>query len=152
MADDEGARWLIDAGEEIDAVAAGIVDRGLGDFNESAAPLHQVKPLACFARRPEVSVVGSVIGGVVGRTWGLCAELQQLWVEPAHRRRGIASQLVRAFETKAWERGCRTVYLETFSFQAPALYRALGYGVRLELTGFAPGISKLVMVHELPQA
>lgn len=145
---DEAACWLIDAsdaGEEIDKFAAGIVDRGLGDFNDSAAPLHQVQPLACFARRPE----GTVIGGVVGRTWGSCAELQQLWVEPAYRRRGIASQLVRVFETKARERGCRTVYLETFSFQAPALYRALGYAVRLELSGFAPGISKFVMLHDL---
>jgi ribosomal protein S18 acetylase RimI-like enzyme len=92
---------------------------------------------------------GSVIGGVVGRTWGLCGELQQLWVDPAYRRRGIASQLVRAFEGHAWERGCRSVCLETFSFQAPALYRALGYTARLELSGFAPGISKFVMVHEL---
>lgn len=146
---DEAARWRIDAGDEIDEDAAAIVDRGLGDFNQSAAPLHQVKPLACFARRPEGTAVGGVIGGVVGRTWGLCAELQQLWVEPACRRRGIASQLVRAFETKAVERGCRTVYLETFSFQAPALYRALGYAVRLELSGFAPGISKFVMVRDL---
>jgi ribosomal protein S18 acetylase RimI-like enzyme len=143
MADD-GAGWLIDVAEEIDAAAAGIVDRGLGEFNESAAPLHDVRPLACFARTPE----GSVIGGVVGRTWGLCAELQQLWVERAHRRRGIASQLVRAFEASARERGCGSVYLETFSFQAPQLYRALGYSVRLELSGFAPGINKFVMVHD----
>jgi ribosomal protein S18 acetylase RimI-like enzyme len=85
----------------------------------------------------------------VGRTWGLCAELQQLWVSPAYRRRGIASQLVHAFESRARARGCTTVYLETFSFQAPALYRALGYEVRLELSGFAPGIGKFTMVREL---
>jgi ribosomal protein S18 acetylase RimI-like enzyme len=138
-------RWIVDVADEIDAEAAGVVDRGLGDFNAAAAPLHEVRPLACFARVPD----GSVIGGVVGRTWGLCCELQQLWVDPAYRRRGIASQLVRAFEIRGRERGCRSVYLETFSFQAPALYRLLGFTVRLELQGFAPGIAKFVMVHEL---
>ncbi len=144
---DEAIRWAIDLAEEIDEEAAGVVDRGLGEFNAPAAPLHDVQSLACFARMPE----GTVIGGAVGRTWGQCGELQQLWVHPVHRRRGMASQLVRAFEGRALERGCRTVHLETFSFQAPALYRSLGYVVRLELSGFAPGISKLVMVRELPQ-
>jgi ribosomal protein S18 acetylase RimI-like enzyme len=144
-------RWVIDLAEEIDEDAAGIVDRGLGEFNASAAPLHDVQALACFARTQEDSVIGSVIGGVVGRSWGLCCELQQLWVDPAYRHRGIASQLVRAFEGRAWERGCRSVYLETFSFQAPALYRSLGYEVRLELSGFAPGISKFVMARELSE-
>jgi ribosomal protein S18 acetylase RimI-like enzyme len=141
----EARRWVIDLADEIDERAAGVVDRGLGEFNASAAPLHAVQALACFARAPE----GTVIGGVVGRTWGLCCELQQLWVEPVYRHRGIASQLVRAFETGARDRGCRTIYLETFSFQAPALYRALGYEVQLELGGLAPGISKFVMVREL---
>ena len=123
---------------------AAVVDKGLGDANAVAAPLHQVRPLACFARDDS----GQVIGGAVGRTWGTCCELQQLWVRPSHRRRGIGARLVREFEQRASERGCHTFYLETFSFQAPSLYRALGYQVRLELHGFAPGIVKYVMVSE----
>ena len=39
-------------------------------------------------------------------------------------------------------------YLETFSFQAPSLYRSLGYEVKLELHGFSAGIVKYTMVHE----
>lgn len=123
---------------------AAIVDAGLGDANEAAAPLHEVQRLASFARRPG----GEVIGGAVGRTWGSTCELQQLWVDPAHRRRGIGAQLVREFERRARERGCRTFYLETFSFQAPSLYRSLGYTVRLELHGFGHGIVKYTMVRE----
>ncbi len=123
---------------------AAIVDAGLGDANEAAAPLHEVQPLACFARRPD----GEVLGGAVGRTWGTACELQQLWVDQAHRRRGIGAQLVREFESRARERGCRTFYLETFSFQAPSLYRSLGYTVRLELHGFGHGIVKYTMVRD----
>lgn len=120
------------------------VDDGLGASNEAAAPLHEVRPLSCFARRPS----GEVIGGAVGRTWGACCELQQLWVSPAQRRQGIGARLVRAFERRAEERGCRTFFLETFSFQAPSLYRSLGYEVRLEIQGFAPGVAKYTMVRQ----
>lgn len=119
------------------------VDAGLGESNRTAAPLDEVQPLACFAR-----IGADMIGGAVGRTWGACCELQQLWVSPAHRRQGIGADLVRAFEQRAEARGCRTFYLETFSFQAPALYAALGYVVKHELHGFAPGIAKYLMVRE----
>ncbi len=124
---------------------AKIVDTGLGDANNAAAPLHQVRPLACLAR----DAAGRVIGGAIGRTWGACCELQQLWVETTHRRCGVGATLVRGFERHAAARGVRTFYLETFSFQAPGLYRALGYSVRLELRGFAPGIAKFTMVREV---
>jgi ribosomal protein S18 acetylase RimI-like enzyme len=124
---------------------AAIVDAGLGDANEAAAPLHEVQPLACIARQPG----GQVVGGAVGRTWGIACELQQLWVDPVHRRRGIGAQLVREFERRARARGCRTFYLETFSFQAPSLYHSLGYSVRLELHGFGHGIVKYTMVREV---
>jgi GNAT superfamily N-acetyltransferase len=124
---------------------ADLIDAGLVTANEAAAPLHEVQRLACIARAAD----GTVIGGAIGRTWGECCELQQLWVEPAHRRRGLGAQLVRAFEGRAQQRGCRTFYLDTFSFQAPRLYRALGYEVQLELRGFGPGIVKYTMVREV---
>jgi ribosomal protein S18 acetylase RimI-like enzyme len=120
-----------------------IVDAGLGAENDAAAPLHEVRRLSCFARLGD-----AVIGGAIGRTWGECCELQQLWVAPAHRRRNVASRLVRAFEARAQVRGCRRFYLETFSFQAPELYRRLGYRVGHELRGFPGGIVKYVMTRD----
>jgi ribosomal protein S18 acetylase RimI-like enzyme len=130
--------------DDVPAAEAGLVDSGLGDANEAAAPLHDVQSLCAFAR----TASGTVIGGAVGRTWGECCELQQLWVDAAHRRQGIGARLVREFERRAQERGCRTFYLETFSFQAPSLYRSLGYDVTHELHGFAPGIVKYLMVRK----
>jgi ribosomal protein S18 acetylase RimI-like enzyme len=122
--------------------AGGVVDAGLGASNDEAAPLHEVERLSCFARLPS----GEVAGGAVGRIWGESCELQQLWVDPAHRRRGLGSELVHRFEARARERGCSTFYLETFSFQAPAFYRRLGYQVGHELRGFPHGIAKYLMV------
>lgn len=126
--------------------AAQVVDEGLGQANEQAAPLHEVRALQCFICTPE----GVVVGGAVGRTWGRCAELLQLWVSPAQRCQGLGARLVRAFEQRAFERGCRLCYLETFSFQAPVLYRSLGYEAVATIEGFGDGILKHLMTHALP--
>jgi ribosomal protein S18 acetylase RimI-like enzyme len=119
-----------------------LVDRGLGESNNAAAPLHEVQPISCFARTD----AGHVVGGAVGRWWSECCELQQLWVEPSHRRQGIGTRLVQAFEAHARSHGCTSFYLETFSFQAPGLYRSLGYEVEYERTGYPHGIVKYHMV------
>lgn len=123
--------------------AADIVDQGLGDANEAAAPaLADVRTLAAFAYADD----GTVIGGAVGRTWGECCELQQLWVRPERRGGGLGSALMRRFEAGAAARGCRTYYLETWSFQARPFYERFGYTVAHELGGFAPGMVKYLML------
>jgi GNAT superfamily N-acetyltransferase len=124
---------------------ARVVDTGLGEANKLAAPIDGVKPLACFAR----TEAGAVIGGAVGRTWGECCELQQLWVARAHRLHGVGSRLVRMFEARGRERGCRTFYLDTFSFQALSFYQSLGYRAAHEIRGFPDGIVKYLMVRNV---
>ena len=119
-----------------------VVDEGLGESNLAAAPLGEVEPISCFAHGQD----GAVLGGAVGRRWGTCCELQQLWVSLAHRRQGIATKLLAAFERQAQSQGCESVFLETFSFQAPDLYRGLGYAVVHENTLFPHGIVKYHMV------
>lgn len=118
-----------------------IVDTGIGDFNDAQAALRDVRPLRVFARDRE----GRVIGGALGRSWGISCELQQLWVHPDRRGKGAGSELLRCFEARAAERGCTLVYLDTFSFQAPKFYAALGYRTVLETGGFTAGIVKHTM-------
>ena len=120
---------------------AAVVDNGLGDANDAAAPLHDVRCLGCFAR----DAAGTVVGGALGRTWGGCCELQQLWVSSALQRQGIAAKLVQAFEAHAIARGCRTFHLETFSFQAAGFYRKVGYTTAYELDVYPHGITKHLM-------
>ncbi|EHR70709.1 acetyltransferase [Burkholderiales bacterium JOSHI_001] len=121
------------------------IDEGLGASNNTAAPLHEVNPIACFARRDD----GTLLGGAVGRRWGTCAELQQLWVHPEHRRNGIGTALVQGFQSFAESKGCSALFLETFSFQAPGLYLSLGFSKVSELAIYPHGIVKYILVKYL---
>ena len=105
--------------DEPPAAVAAAIDEGLGQANEAAAPLHEVRPVACAARLGD----GTIIGGAVGRTWGLCCELQQLWVHPAHRRRRLGTPLVREFESAAKSRGCLTFIWRRSTFRRRACTR-----------------------------
>lgn len=133
------------AHEAIPREDALVVDEGLGEYNDRAAPLHRVRPLACFARAGD----GRVIGGAIGRTWGYHAELQQLWVEEAHRGQGIATRLLERFHAEAGTRGCTFFYLETWTFQAVGFYRGLGYETAFVLEDVGPGYDKHVMVRRV---
>src|SRR4029453_9712019 len=117
------------------------VDAGLDRYNEAIAPLDGVLQLAAFATDAD----GQVVGGAVGRTWGLCCELLQLWVDARCRKVGVGSRLLRDFEAGARTRGCGIFYLTTTSFQAPEFYRRHGYGVLARIEGYPDGIVKYLM-------
>lgn len=125
--------------------AASVIDGGLESANADAAPLESVRPLCCFAQ----TSAGTFIGGAIGRSWGTCCELRQLWVSAAYRQQGIGAALIRQFEDRSRLRNCTLVYLETFSFQAPDFYRELGYATRYSVPGFPGGIVKHMMTKKL---
>lgn len=120
------------------ADALAIVDAGIGEYNDREPALADVHPMAVLARDEQ----GAVIGGAVGRRWGECAELQQLWVAEARRRQGLGRELLKRFETMAAGHGVALVYLDTFSFQAPGFYARYGYTTALLTRGFTGGIEK----------
>lgn len=117
------------------------VDAGLEQHNYAVAPLAEVRQLAAFATDDS----GTVVGGAVGRTWGRCCELLQLWVAPELRSGGVGSRLLRNFEAHARSRGCTTFYLTTLSYQAPEFYRKHGYAVLAQIDGYPEGIVKFLM-------
>jgi GNAT superfamily N-acetyltransferase len=123
---------------------AGVVDAGLAAFNHEASDLAAIRRLACFAKSP----AGEVVAGAVGRSWGTAFELQQMWVRSDLRRQGLGSRLVRRFEEAARGRGATLLYLDTFTFQAPAFYEKLGFRIACELPGFPQG-SKFILTKPL---
>jgi ribosomal protein S18 acetylase RimI-like enzyme len=63
--------------------------------------------------------------------WNGRLVLWHLYVNPTHRGRGVARQLLRSVEAAAVEYGARHIWLETSSVNAPgvAAYRALGFSL-----------------------
>lgn len=121
------------------------IDKGLTEFNEQSANLASVRPLHVVARDES----GQLIGGLIGRTWGLCCEIQVLWVDESTRQSGVGTTLVRQAEAEAARRECVTAFLETFSFQAPEFYARLGYETKHQIDGMPDGICKSYMLRQL---
>ncbi|MBR0231614.1 MAG: GNAT family N-acetyltransferase [Clostridia bacterium] len=73
---------------------------------------------------------GNVIAGCTAYVsgWG-CLYVDDLWVDEKYRRRELGSNLLRAVEDIAADRGCYLSFLETGDFQAGPFYLKHGYTV-----------------------
>jgi GNAT superfamily N-acetyltransferase len=136
--------WRIDLADE---TAQRLIDEGLNRYNVENAALHEVEPLCLKA----VDDRGVLQAGLKGRTWGQCAEVEQLWVDARYRRQGLGSRLMLAFEQSATKRSCTSIYLSTLSFQAPGFYLKLGFEelARVEAHGSHLDIVKFWMIKRL---
>ncbi|WP_340613505.1 GNAT family N-acetyltransferase [Xenorhabdus thailandensis] len=78
-----------------------------------------------------------IIAGLVAKTWWGGLEIQYLWVDEKHRKKGFGRQLMLQAEEEALKRHCHMAYVDTFSFQARGFYEKLGYKVYGELGEYA---------------
>jgi GNAT superfamily N-acetyltransferase len=97
----------------------------LGEFNLAATGIAGGAWLSILVRDD----LRRIVAGLCGNTWGGCAEIRQFWVEESRRGRGLGTALLEAAETEARRRGCRQMFLMTFSFQAPAFYVRRGFEI-----------------------
>jgi ribosomal protein S18 acetylase RimI-like enzyme len=121
--------------EITDAPAAAdeaLVVAGTHDYN-AAFVGKDVRRLCVFARDEE----GAIMGGLTGKTYWNYLEIAFLWVNERHRRLGHGSELVKAAELEARQRGCQYALLDTYSFQALGFYQKLGYAEFGRLAGFS---------------
>jgi ribosomal protein S18 acetylase RimI-like enzyme len=118
---------------------------GVRAFNRAQTGNETPRPVACFLRDES----GKIVGGVQGSLWGRSMHIDALWVDDAHRGRGLGSKLMQAVEEYATAHGHPLVYLETTSFQALPFYRGLGYEVFGELPGISEGESLFFLKKEV---
>ena len=69
----------------------------------------------------------TIYQGLLGNTRGNWLSVKYLWVSEELRGQGIGKQILLKAEETAKERGCKYVFLDTFSFQAPEFYKKFGY-------------------------
>jgi len=68
-----------------------------------------------------------IVGGLAGNTSFGWLYIALLWLPDERRRKGLGTALMRKAEAEARKRGARRAWVNTFSFQAPAFYKKLGY-------------------------
>lgn len=118
-------------------------------YNRAHSPLWEQNHDAQFQPTPLQLFVldsdGTLLGGLTGRTHSLRAwlEISTLWVDEAHRKRGIGRELVEHAEEEARRRGCLYARLATSTFQAPGFYEKLGYILYGKLEDCPPGDTSL---------
>ena len=94
-------------------------------YNVGVTGLTEYSPVNLFLRDGSAEV----LGGLLGAIWGGVLYVRILWVAQALRGQGHGQRLLLAAERRAIERGCRHVFLDTFSFQAPGFYLKQGYEI-----------------------
>ena len=133
--------------EPADAVREAVL-AGLRAFNRRHAEAPGFEPLVLSAR----DASGTIVGGLVGVTGWKWLHIDLLWVDDAHRGRGVGTGLLRAAEREASSRGMRHVDLDTFDFQAKPFYEREGYTVFGVLEDYPPGHTRYFMRKDLAEA
>lgn len=123
----------------------GALLEGLIAFNQPYLGAADFQRLAILAR-----AAGVLVGGLVGETGRGFLYVDLFWIAGPQRGRGLGSRLLLAAEAEARRRGCHSVWLDTYDFQARAFYERHGYGLFGELDGFPGGHRRFYLVKRLP--
>jgi len=110
------------------------------EFNARVTRITDGEGLAIFVRDGE-----HIVAGICGHTWGGYCEIRQFWVEESDRGQGLGTRLLGAAEHEARRRGCRQLFLMTFSFQAPAFYAKRGYETLATVNDYPRGHQNLLL-------
>ena len=90
-----------------------------------------------------------LIAGLVARLQWQALQIEYLWVAEPYRRQGLGKRLIGKVEQLAIAQGCQFAYVDTFSFQAPTFYQALGYQQFACLEGFHGGQKRFYLRRSL---
>ncbi len=97
--------------------------QGIREFNRIRFERAGFEELAIFSENER----GERVAGLTGVLRGEWLFIHLLWVAEEERGKGIGRALLRAAEEEGRKFGCRYAFVDTFEFQAPALYEKEGY-------------------------
>ena len=117
------------------------IERGLASHAAGKVEARHYLPVSVLVRQSD----GEVVGGLRGATVWSWLQIKHLWVREDLRNGGLGSRLVEAAEEEAIKRGCRSAWVDTFSFQAVEFYHRLGYEEFANLGDFPAGESRVFL-------
>ena len=92
---------------------------------------------------------GAMLAGISGWTWGGCCFVSYLWVAERHRGKGLGGALLKVFEKNAMDKGCKTAFLASHSFQSPAFYERTGYREQARIEDYPDGFTAVFFAKQL---
>jgi GNAT superfamily N-acetyltransferase len=131
--------------EKLDDTVWQVIGGGIHNYNVEHAGESQGKTL-CFGL---YAADETLVGGLIGEThWGWFY-INLLFIKEELRGHGYGHRLLTLAEDEARKRGATSVYLDTFSFQAPDFYKQHGYQVFGTLENFPPGHKRYYLTKQL---
>lgn len=117
----------------------------LDAFNRAATPGHEQSEFTVRVTDAD----GALVAGLSGWSWGDRAGIGMTWVREDSRGDGWGGRLLAAAEDEARRRGCATVLVSSFTFQAPAFYARHGYVETARVPGFPGGHEDVYFLKQL---
>lgn len=117
------------------------IETQLYEFNREAVGRDDGRGLAFVAHDDS----GRVIGAAAGYSWAGSSELRLMWVDEAHRGRGLARTLLEAFIGEAKARGVKRIWVASYDFQAPKMYEKFGFKRIAEFEGWPDGHTNVLL-------
>jgi GNAT superfamily N-acetyltransferase len=111
-------------------------------FQQQSGQSEDYRPLVIILFDPDS---GGILGGLWGETNFAHLHVDLLFVPETLRGSGLGRQMLLQAEQEAKARGCRGVWLDTYSFQARGFYERLGYTVFGILNEYPPGQSRIFL-------
>lgn len=96
-----------------------------------------------------ISEEGKIVAGIVAESTLDTLEIEFLFVDESCRGKGYGRRLLSHVEELARRDGLARVLLNTYSFQAPGFYKALGYTQLLEIHPCFGEYSQYIFLKEL---
>jgi GNAT superfamily N-acetyltransferase len=118
-----------------DAEAMAVVRQGLERFNVEQIGPYAYEDFQLYARDDG----GQVIGGMFGHFGMGWLYIDYLWLNETLRTHGVGGKLLKRAEDEAQRRGCKGLFLYTYSFQAPDFYQKQGFQIMGVLEDCPPG-------------
>lgn len=91
----------------------------------------------------------NIIAGISGWIWAMASEITLLWVKEEYRKNGLGKMLLKAAEDEIIKKGCTTILLRSYSFQAPLFYEKNGYKTVYILDDFPKGYKHYNLVKRM---
>jgi len=121
---------------KVDRATRNIILDGLVAYNrDNAGHSAPRKPLAVLLKNNR----GRVLGGALGHSFWGWTYIDLLWLPDELRGKGYGRKVMKLAEDEARKRGCKGMYLNTASFQAPKFYPKLGFKVIAVVEDYPPG-------------